>query len=140
MVTVWAAAVVKAAVPNAFIELPPQLPTELEAMFQVAAPAPVMSWKSQLLMVVLSAVAAVIVLAVPTVWAEIRSLLIAELPFAVKVPETVRLIPVPICSPSVFVAVPVLVKVVQVVEVPTVKVPAPVAMIVPKVLPPPEKV
>lgn len=69
----------KAASPNAFIVLPPQLPEPPEAalMSQVAAPAPVISWKSALAMEI---EAAVIVLGVPTVFDWTRTRLVAVAP------------------------------------------------------------
>ena len=85
----WSAAVVKAASPRAFMVLPPQLPEPRAAalMSQVAAPAPVMSWKSALEMLM---AAAVMVRAVPTMLENTSTRLVAvALLLTVKVPEQV---------------------------------------------------
>ena len=93
------------------MEFPPQFPVYQAAadISQEAAPAPVMSWKSTLSTVT---TAAVIVLAVHLVSDCTRRRFVAELPVAVKVPETVWLAESVIVS--VFVAVAVRVSVVNV--------------------------
>ena len=71
---------------NVIPEFPNALPTEVPD--QVAAPAPVISWKS---VFVRETVAAVIVLVVPRVLLLTRSLFVALFPVKVKVPVIIRL-------------------------------------------------